>query len=194
VRRATTISRGSALLLFVSCVLAGASWFLSVRWRPVTPPPDAGFEALLAEVERLRPNTDAERDSWRQRREALRNRAWTQAALDELAKTSGGWRWNWTGAESAAVECAHPDNDRWPQYVAFVDMLGRKPGISIDALEVHAAGTGRDRRIIHFRLGLRFIRADEAAGGPAPVHSPPGPMGSRSGSDQPAPHNKPTNP
>lgn len=174
--RSSPVSRGAALLLTVSTILAGCAWFALIRWRPVPPPPDPALAALLAEAEQLRENTDAQRDTWRKRREGLRLTAWTQTSLDALARGTGdGWRWDWTGGDRATVVRVSPDVGAWPECVALVEMLGRKPGLVIDTIVVRAGGSGRERRFAELSVGLRFISGEAAMGDGARAGPSPGP-------------------
>lgn len=183
------VSRGAALLLMAGTILAGCAWFALIRWRPVPPPPDPALAALLAEAEQLRDNTDAQRDTWRKRREGLRLTAWTQTSLDALARETGDrWRWDWTAGDRATVVRASPDVGAWPECVALVEMLGRKPGLVIDTIAVRAGGSGRERRFAELSLGLRFITDETTTGdgaqagrssGPPPVAAADGPAAPR---------------
>lgn len=176
-RPSSQLSRGAGLLLLVSGLIAAGAWSAHARWRPVIPPPEPELTSLAGEAERLRGNTDAERDTWRKRRANLGHNAWTRSSLEAFEAGAPEWRWQWTAVDQATLHRVSPLIVEWPGYVAFVDSLGRKPGVAIETIEVSATGAGRDRRFAEVRLGLRFILAGAVVGdgtraGPSPVPAP----------------------
>jgi len=165
VNRPHPVTRGAWFALGLSAILAGTAWFALLHWRPVAPDSGGALATLTAEHDRLKGDGDSERDALRQQRDTLRREAWTAGSLAALpAEIGAGWRWDWTAPDRAVLRRLTPQLAEWPEYVALVTALGKKPGLIVEAVELRADGAPRERRFSSVSIGLRFILADAPSG------------------------------
>lgn len=163
--RSHPVTRGAWLVFGLSAILAGAVWFALLKWRPIASDSGSEFATLMAEHDRLKYYGDSERDALRQQRDALRREGWTAGSLAALqAELGAGWRWEWTAPDRTVLRRLTPQLAEWPGYVALVTALGKKPGLIVEAVELHADGVPRERRFSGVSIGLRFILADAPSG------------------------------
>lgn len=151
---------------FTGCVLL----FGVTRWIaggvPALPDHSVEYAALAGERERLKGTDPNLRERLRQQQRGLATIAWTPAALAGLQRRHGaGWQWTWAPGEPpcrVTVQRLDPKIEEWPRYQAWVAQLARQPGVIVEAVELLAEGTARDRRFTRVAIGLRFIVADAA--------------------------------
>ena len=175
-----SVSRRVWLVFVGSVLLFGGAWWLT-RYAPHAPDPAAAeIAALTAERERLRNNSDAQRERLQEQQRGLTRLAWTPAMMTALQDRLGtSWRWTWEPGDPpvrAVLLRTAPRIEDWPAYSALVTELAGRPGVIVESLEVLADGTARDRRITRVAIRLRFIVAvapSRDGQRAAPSRSPP---------------------
>ena len=161
-RRRTVSGLRWAALVFSACVCVIC--FVAIRRFPS---PRVGVEALnalVAERDRIAPNTDSVRESVRHEAAAAAGPAWTDERLAALQRQLGS-HWQWTiepaasGTERrATVRAVALELSRWPACVAAVEMIERQPGIVVERIDFAAEGAGSARRFVRVVLTLRLLR------------------------------------
>ena len=163
-KRPTNISRGTWCALGASVLVYGGVWTVVHRLRPIQWAGDPELTALVGERERLHDSGDATRDALRRQSEELLRQAWTNEDLRALkGKLGSGWAWESRGTgpleRHVVLTRAAPRFDEWPAYVAFMGDLEKRPGLTVESLDIAAEGAGRHRRFTRVTIGLRFIVA-----------------------------------
>jgi hypothetical protein len=169
------ISRQAWAFFLAGIAVCGTVVVAAQRFRPAAQGDQPELSRLLAERETLSAATDEVRRPLAEQWAAIRQRAWTAGQIAEMEQAlTGRWRWEWEpGARPSRVQlhARAGEMDQWTDCLETVRLLGSKPGIVVETLEVRARGDAAHRTFTTMTIGVRFVR-DEPASGDAERSAP----------------------
>lgn len=158
------LTRAQAIRLTISVAVLAGVW----NGLRLLPAPDRSadveWDALKAERENLHAATDTAREEWRKKAAAVAEPKWTATQLAEFPHSlPAGWRWQQQG-HSGTITRGDTSFAQWPEVLALLTQLEQTPGLTVVKVELHASGTGGDRRFAAISVEVRI--AAETNGNP----------------------------
>ncbi len=153
-----TLSRASRFAL-AAAFFAAVAGVVVPRGFPAPHVSATTVDALREERDRLASNTDAHRDTLRQKVAARLGPPWDQARLAEFRKRLGpDWQCSDVTESRGLIVASSPERCRWDAVLAAVAGIEREPGLVIERLDFAAAGSGSARRFTRVVITVRLLR------------------------------------